>query len=116
MFNINDRETRRGFAEFGRSAATGSRVEMNMSNGAITMASHIAYDSSSFDSTATIVVAPKKADVLAYVRSIFDRIRAREDARAESRIEAFINLHGGELTDDLERQISREFGRPAGWH
>lgn len=79
------------------------------------MAKHIAYDAAAFDATATVVDAPKTAGIAGFFRRLVDRSRAREAAREEGRIARYIEVHGGELTDDLERQISREFGRQAGW-
>lgn len=42
--------------------------------------------------------------------SISERIAARLAARKAASIARFIEANGGELTDDLERQISRRFG------
>ena len=33
---------------------------------------------------------------------------------AEREIGRFIELHGGQMTDEMEREISRRFGGPAG--
>ena len=37
---------------------------------------------------------------------------ASRRARAEAEIGRFIEAHGGRITDDLEREISRRFGGP----
>jgi hypothetical protein len=51
-------------------------------------------------------------------RGIFRRfVRALQDSRrraAEREVERFIHRNGGRLTDELEREISRRFGRIAG--
>ena len=39
-------------------------------------------------------------------------IIAARRARAEAEIGRFIEAHGGRVTDDLEREISRRFGGP----
>ena len=39
---------------------------------------------------------------------------SRKHSRQDSEIASFINEHGGVMTDDLERQISRRFGSMAG--
>jgi hypothetical protein len=39
-------------------------------------------------------------------------IVASRRARAEAEIGRFIEAHGGRVTDDLEREISRRFGGP----
>jgi hypothetical protein len=44
-------------------------------------------------------------------------VRALQDSRrraAEREVERFIHRNGGRLTDELEREISRRFGRIAG--
>jgi hypothetical protein len=44
-------------------------------------------------------------------------VRALQDSRrraAEREVEQFIQRNGGRLTDELEREISRRFGRIAG--
>ncbi len=50
--------------------------------------------------------------------SLIDRIKsafvASDKAHKSDEIGAFIEAHGGVLTDDLERQISRRFGQMAG--
>lgn len=40
--------------------------------------------------------------------------RSSREARNDSAVERFIQENGGALTDDLEREISRRFGRMAG--
>jgi hypothetical protein len=39
-------------------------------------------------------------------------IIASRRARAEAEVGRFIEAHGGRMTDDLEREISRRFGGP----
>jgi hypothetical protein len=41
-------------------------------------------------------------------------IREAGQRRFDREFARFIASHGGELTDDLEREISRRFGYPAG--
>jgi hypothetical protein len=50
--------------------------------------------------------------------SLIDRLRSLmtsgSSTQKEDEIGAFIETHGGVLTDDLERQISQRFGHMAG--
>ena len=41
-------------------------------------------------------------------------IAASRRRKAERAVEHYIAMNGGHLTDDLERRISRKFGRMAG--
>lgn len=78
------------------------------------MAKYIAYDDAAFDSTATVIKSPKRFSLMAFFDGLSERAHQREAKRTEGRIAQYIENHGGELTDDLERQISREFGQQAG--
>ena len=40
-------------------------------------------------------------------RAVFDSIAASRERRAEREIAAYIERHGGQLTDDVEREIMR---------
>jgi hypothetical protein len=40
-------------------------------------------------------------------RAVVDSIAASRERRAEREIAAFIERHGGQLTDDMEREIMR---------
>ena len=81
------------------------------------MAKHIAFDDVSFDSTATIG-KPSMAPVVGGIKGFLKRFAARSalkrQAESESEVARFIADHGGVLTDDLERQISRQFGTRVG--
>lgn len=55
--------------------------------------------------------APSK---LSFWRRIVQSVNLSRQRAAEHEIGRFIEMNGGELTDDLERQISRRFGGPAG--
>lgn len=48
-----------------------------------------------------------------FARVLAAMIEARERA-AEREIERYIANHGGVLTDSIERDLSRQFGNPAG--
>ena len=66
------------------------------------------YDSSPVAVNATAGSAP----------SIWTRLiksfAASRQRRADSAVERYIAINGGRLTDNLERDISRKFGRMAG--
>ncbi len=55
---------------------------------------------------------------LAALHALWDRFegfwRSAAAADNDSAVERFLKDHGGVLTDDLEREISRRFGRMAG--
>ena len=44
-------------------------------------------------------------------RRVLNALVESRQRAAEREIEAYINRHGGTLTDDLERAISRNFGQ-----
>ncbi len=67
-----------------------------------------------FDSTA--MIAPLKveaAGLTGLFKSLATRLATARQHRLDAEIGHFIEVHGGELTDDLERQISRRFGAGA---
>ena len=47
-------------------------------------------------------------------KAISDRLSAAHQRRLDAEVGKYIQEHGGQLTDDIERQISRQFGTPAG--
>ena len=55
----------------------------------------------------TSYVPAKRKDIL---RRIYAAMIASRQRAAEREIERYIMLHGGKLTDKLERDISRNFG------
>ena len=57
--------------------------------------------------TQAVVRKSASPSLLARVRNLFGGSRPSE-------VEGFIQANGGVLTDDLERQISRRYGRIAG--
>ena len=64
-----------------------------------------------FDSTATIAHPPaQNVGLSAFFKTISERFASARQSRMDAEIGHFIETHGGELTDDLERQISRRFG------
>jgi hypothetical protein len=79
------------------------------------MAKMFVNDAAEFDSTVGATQIPERATgmagLFASILSRFDRSRQR---RVDSEVGDFIESHGGQLTDDLERQISRKFGNQAG--
>ena len=72
------------------------------------------FASEDFDSTA--MIAPhgeQAAGVSSFFKSIGARFSLARQNRVDAEIGKFIETHGGQLTDDLERQISRRFGSTA---
>ncbi len=57
---------------------------------------------------------PAAAKSKGILRSIYAAMIASRQRAAEREIERFIMLHGGLLTDKLERDISRNFGSFSG--
>ena len=45
---------------------------------------------------------------------LIEAVAASRQRKSERAVERYIAHNGGQLTDDLERQISRKFGRMAG--
>ena len=64
------------------------------------------------DFTATADAATAKSPSI-WARMI-EAVAASRQRKAERAVERFIAQNGGQLTDDLERRISRKFGRMAG--
>ena len=72
-------------------------------------------DAADFDSTAMLVgghTQPKGA--VGLFAALAERLTRARQRRVDSEIGRFLQAHGGQLTDDLERQISRRFGNQAG--
>lgn len=79
------------------------------------MANSFISDASEFDSTAVIVeTQPATAGVSGFFKSLTERLNIMRQKRVDAEVGEFIAQHGGQLTDDLERQISRRFGSPTG--
>lgn len=79
------------------------------------MANTFISDASEFDSTAVVVgTQPATAGVTGFFKSLAERLSVMRQKRADAEVGEFIAQHGGQLTDDLERQISRRFGSPSG--
>jgi hypothetical protein len=74
------------------------------------MATTISADLATSASTETTVAQPRAGF---FKRVLTAMIESRERA-AEREIERYIAMHGGMLTDSIERDLSRNFGRPAG--
>ena len=64
-------------------------------------------------SPTTASTAAKPARIGFWAR-LHQSITLSRQRTAEREIGRFIELHGGQLTDDIEREISRRFGGPAG--
>ena len=47
-------------------------------------------------------------------KALTERVLLAQQRRDDAAVGRFIEEHGGQLTDDLERQISRRFGNNAG--
>ena len=79
------------------------------------MANKFANDAAEFDSTAGVAPRTDHATgVAGLFASIWDRLAHSRQRRVDSEVGQFLASHGGQLTDDLERQISRKFGNQAG--
>jgi hypothetical protein len=76
------------------------------------MANMFANDAAEFDSTAGATPRPQRAT--GFLTAFFDRLTLSRQRRVDSEVGEFLEAHGGQLTDDLERQISRKFGNQAG--
>jgi len=48
------------------------------------------------------------------LRRIYERMIAGQQARADRIVGQYIAMRGGVLTDELEREISRKYGRIVG--
>jgi hypothetical protein len=74
-----------------------------------------ANDTAEFDSTVGAASKPARAaGISGLFTALFDRMTLSRQRRVDSEVGAFLEAHGGHLTDDLERQISRKFGNQAG--
>lgn len=51
--------------------------------------------------------AAAKPERRSFWRRVFDGIVVSQQRRADREIEAFLNSHGGTLTDDMEREITQ---------
>ena len=79
------------------------------------MANMFASDAAEFDSTTGAVAAqPRAAGIKGLFGAIAARVSSSRQRRMDSEVGQFLEAHGGHLTDDLERQISRKFGNQAG--
>jgi hypothetical protein len=79
------------------------------------MANKFVNDAAEFDSTAGVAPHTDHATgVSGLFASIWDRLTLSRQRRVDSEVGRFLEAHGGQLTDDLERQISRKFGNQAG--
>jgi hypothetical protein len=79
------------------------------------MANKFANDTAEFDSTAGAAPNTDRAKGLSGLfAGIWDRLTLSHQRRIDSEVGQFLADHGGQLTDDLERQISRKFGNQAG--
>jgi hypothetical protein len=79
------------------------------------MANTFISDAAEFDSTAVVIdKQPAVAGIAGIINSIAERFASMRQRRVDAEIGEFIEQHGGQLTDDLERQISRRFGTPSG--
>jgi hypothetical protein len=69
------------------------------------------FASDDFDSTA--MIAPHNGSAVGLsglFKSITERFALARQHRIDNEVGRFIETHGGQLTDDIERQISRRFG------
>ena len=79
------------------------------------MANTISSDEAVFGQSSTVSgnsLAP--AGFAGLFKSLAARLSLARQRRVDSEVGQFIEQHGGQLTDDLERQISRRFGTHAG--
>ncbi len=79
------------------------------------MAKMFAHDASEFDSTAGVAAnADRPTGLTGLFSALSDRLTLNRQRRMDTAVGQFLADHGGHLTDDLERQISRKFGNQAG--
>ena len=79
------------------------------------MANMFASDAADFDSTAVVVGRETTSTGFAGMfRAVVTHFALARQRRLDVEVGNFIETHGGQLTDDLERQISRKFGSPTG--
>jgi len=81
------------------------------------MANMFANDTEEFDSTVGVAPQPARASGLfGLFSALSDRLTRASQRRVDGEVGQFLAEHGGQLTDDLERQISRRFGnQPGHW-
>ena len=68
----------------------------------------------SFDASAPEASTTASTGVSGFFKSITEKFATMRQQRVDAEVGQFIESHGGQLTDDLERQISRRFGSPSG--
>ena len=79
------------------------------------MANTFASDAADFDSTAVVSHASAPSgSISSFFKAVANRLSTAHQHRVDAEIGEFIQAHGGQLTDDLERQISRRFGVHSG--
>lgn len=79
------------------------------------MANTFASDAAEFDSTAMVFGQKRRSHgIVGFVKAVSERFAASRQQKVDAEVGRFIASHGGQLTDDLERQISRRFGSSAG--
>ena len=79
------------------------------------MAKTFASDAADFDSTAAVVgTRVEPTGITAVFKAIAERLSLARQRRVDTEVGKFLKAHGGHLTDDLERQISRRYGSQAG--
>ena len=79
------------------------------------MANMFASDAAEFDATTGVVTeTPHATGITGLFASVAARFAMSRQRRVDSEVGKFLESHGGQLTDDLERQISRKFGNHAG--
>ena len=69
------------------------------------------YDDATVNATFAEAPAVKAPSVWTRMLEAFASSRRRQ---AENAVERYIAINGGRLTDNMEREISRKFGRMAG--
>ncbi|MEZ5851953.1 MAG: hypothetical protein R3D68_15010 [Hyphomicrobiaceae bacterium] len=70
----------------------------------------LARELSMFDSLESSDMGEPKATSATFGGMLKKALSAFKVRRADSDVERYINTHGGVLTDEMERQISRRFG------
>jgi hypothetical protein len=90
-------------------------IDLEQYEGATPMARMFASDTAEFDSTVgTADANVPRAGIASLFTRLVDGLTAKRQSRIDSEVGQFLSDHGGHLTDDLERQISRKFGNQAG--
>jgi hypothetical protein len=78
------------------------------------MAKMFANDAAEFDATAGPTQPVRASGLSGLFTAFVERLTLSRQRRVDSEVGEFLAAHGGHLTDDLERQISRKFGNQAG--